>query len=287
MQHFFDGLPILVSFFSVVLGIVACFFGSLVGFGGGFISVPILRLSGHLTPQVVAATSLFMVGVNVAVASFALRKQKRINLRIGWSIGLGGIFGALAGVVGLKYVNSSQFDVLYGLMLLFIAFNMLKPAPHAEIAETQIESERSQRTSNLEFALMGLLVGFSSSLFGIGAGTVAIPLLLWRYKLPAYVAMPTASFIATIYIWPGVLAQIHEARVDWALAIPLSIGAVVGAHFGARYSNRLKSPQLKRIFGVICVVTFITLSIRHIPMFQPHAASTLATTIHITKADTK
>ena len=238
MQHVFDGLPVLTSFLSIVLGIVACFFGSLVGFGGGFISVPILRLSGHLTPQVVAATSLFMVGINVAVASFALRKKKRINLRIGWSVGLGGIAGALAGVAALKYVSSGQFDILYGLMLLFIAYNMLKPAKPLPIPDTAIESERSQRTSNIEFAIAGLLVGFSSSLFGIGAGTVAIPLLLWRYKLPAYVAMPTASFIATIYIWPGVLAQIHEARVDWALAIPLAIGAVIGANFGARYSNR-------------------------------------------------
>jgi uncharacterized membrane protein YfcA len=284
MQHVFDGLSIFASLLSIVLGIVACFFGSLVGFGGGFISVPILRLTGHLTPQVVAATSLFMVGVNVAVASFALRKGKRINLRIGWSIGIGGIGGALLGVVALKYVSSSQFDVLYGVMLLFIAYNMLKPSKPLAIPETAIESDRSQRTSNYEFALMGILVGFSSSLFGIGAGTVAIPLLLWRYKLPAYVAMPTASFIAMVYIWPGVIAQIREARVDWALAIPLAIGAVIGAHFGARYSNRLKSAQLTRIFGVICVITFLTLSARHLPMFQPHTAALATTTIQISKA---
>jgi uncharacterized protein len=287
MQHVLDGLPIFASFMSVVLGIVACFFGSLVGFGGGFISVPILRLSGHLTPQVVSATSLFMVGVNVAVASFALRKGKRINLRIGWSIGIGGIAGALLGVVALKYVSSSQFDVLYGVMLLFIAYNMLKPSKPSSIPETAIESDRSQRTSNYEFALMGILVGFSSSLFGIGAGTVAIPLLLWRYKLPAYVAMPTASFIAMVYIWPGVIAQIREARVDWALAIPLAVGAVIGAHFGARYSNRLKSAQLTRIFGVICVITFLTLSARHLPMFQPHTASLATTTIQVSKVASK
>ena len=287
MQHVLDGLPIFASFLSVVLGLVACFFGSLVGFGGGFISVPILRLTGHLTPQVVAATSLFMVGVNVAVASFALRKKKRINLRIGWSIGLGGIAGAMLGVFALKFVSSGQFDILYGAMLLFIAYNMLKPAKPSALPDTALESERSQRTKNLEFALMGVLVGFSSSLFGIGAGTVAIPLLLWRYKLPAYVAMPTASFIATIYIWPGVLAQIHESRVDWALAIPLAIGAVAGAHFGARYSNRLKSPQLTRIFGAICVVTFLTLSMRHLPMFQSHANTLAATTVQVSKAGTK
>jgi len=272
---------------SLVLGIVACFFGSLVGFGGGFISVPILRLAGHLSPQVVAATSLFMVGVNVAVASFALRKSKRINVRIGWSIGLGGIAGALLGVVALKYVSSGQFDLLYGAMLLFIAYNMLKPSKPMTIPETALESDRSQRASNYEFALMGVMVGFSSSLFGIGAGTVAIPLLLWRYKLPAYVAMPTASFIATIYIWPGVFAQIHEARVDWALAIPLAIGAVLGAYFGARYSNKLRSPQLTRIFGAICVITFLTLSMRHLPMFQNHTTTLATTTMQVSKAVSK
>jgi len=265
---------------AVVLGLVACFFGSLVGFGGGFISVPILRLTGHLTPQVVAATSLFMVGVNVAVASFALRKKNRINLRMGWAIGFGGIAGGLAGVYALRYVSSGQFDVLYGLMLLFIAINMLKPAQPSNLADTEIETDRSRKAGKLE--LMGLLVGFSSTLFGIGAGTVAIPLLLWRYKLPAYVAMPTASFIALIYIWPGVIAQIGEQRVDWALAIPLSLGAVVGAHYGARYSSRLKSLQLKRVFGAVCVVAFVTLSMRHLPIFQ-HPAAIAAASIPFSK----
>jgi hypothetical protein len=267
---------------AVVLGLVACFFGSLVGFGGGFISVPILRLTGHLTPQVVAATSLFMVGVNVAVASFALRKKNRINLRMGWAIGFGGIAGGLAGVYALRYVSSGQFDVLYGLMLLFIAINMLKPAQPSNLADTEIETDRSRKAGKLELGLMGLLVGFSSTLFGIGAGTVAIPLLLWRYKLPAYVAMPTASFIALIYIWPGVIAQIGEQRVDWALAIPLSLGAVVGAHYGARYSSRLKSLQLKRVFGAVCVVAFVTLSMRHLPIFQ-HPAAIAAASIPFSK----
>jgi uncharacterized membrane protein YfcA len=270
---------------AVVLGLVACFFGSLVGFGGGFISVPILRLSGHLAPQVVAATSLFMVGVNVAVASFALRKKNRINLRMGWAIGVGGIAGGLAGVYMLRFVSSGQFDVLYGLMLLFIAINMLKPAKPSTLSDNEIETDRSRAAGKLELGLMGVLVGFSSTLFGIGAGTVAIPLLLWRYKLPAYVAMPTASFIALIYIWPGVIAQIGAQRVDWALAIPLSIGAVVGAHYGARYSSRLKSLQLKRIFGAVCVVAFVALSMRHLPMFQrPVAvAAVAAATIPLVK----
>jgi hypothetical protein len=48
----------------------------------------------------------------------------------------------------------------------------------------------------------------------------------------------------------------------------------------------LKSAQLTRIFGVICVITFLTLSARHLPMFQPHT-TTLATTIQVSKADTK
>ena len=138
-------------------------------------------------------------------------------------------------------------------MLIFIGFNMLRPARGAELSDTEIESSRSLEAGNLELGIAGAIVGFFSSLFGLGAGTVAVPLLMWRYKLPAYIAMPTASFVALIYIWPNVFAQIAAQRVNWALAIPLSIGAVVGAHFGAKYSNRLSSPQLKRVFGVICV----------------------------------
>jgi uncharacterized protein len=273
----------MITALTALLGFVACFFGSLVGFGGGFISVPALRLVGHLSPQEVAATSLFMVGVNVAVASFALRKKKRINARMGRPLGLGGIVGGLIGVFALRFVSGAQFDVLYGLMLIFIAFNMLKPSRGAQLADTEIESPRSLEAGNLELGIAGALVGFFSSLFGLGAGTVAIPLLMWRYKLPAYVAMPTASFIALIYVWPNVLAQIAEHRVNWALAIPLSLGAVVGAHFGARYSNRLSSPQLTRVFGVICVCAFLSLTLRHLPDLLQHSKAVAATTIQVSK----
>ncbi|HTX56141.1 MAG TPA: sulfite exporter TauE/SafE family protein [Candidatus Acidoferrales bacterium] len=262
---------------TVLLGLVASFFGSLVGFGGGFISVPALRIFGHVSPQTVAATSLFMVGVNVAVASFALRKKKRINVRMGRALGLGGVAGGFLGVFMLRFVSGGQFDVLYGLMLIFIAFNMLRPARGEQLADTEIESPRSREAGSLELGLAGAIVGFFSTLFGLGAGTVAIPMLMWRYKLPAYVAMPTASFIAVIYVWPSVFLQIAAHRVDWALAIPLSLGAVIGAHFGARYSNRLRSPQLKRVFGVICVCAFFSLTLKHLPDLLQHSAAVAAT----------
>jgi len=249
-----------------ILGVVSCFFGSLVGFGGGFITVPVLRLVMQLPPQTVAATSLFMVGINVAVASVALRKQKRINLRMGWGLGVGGIVGSLLGVFMLRYINASAFDLLYGLMLLFIAYMMLKPSKSMGLPETDLESERSKRAGKIELGIMGIAVGFVSTLFGIGAGTIAIPLLMWRYKLPAYIAMPTSSFIALVYIWPGIVAQISQHRVDWMLAIPLSIGAVLGAQLGAQYSAKLRSVQLQRIFGAIAICAFIGLTIRHIPI---------------------
>jgi uncharacterized protein len=268
---------------TIILGFIACFFGSLVGFGGGFISVPALRLFGHVSPQVVAATSLFMVGVNVAVASFALRKKKRINVRMGRALGLGGVAGGVGGVFMLRFVNGSQFDVLYGLMLIFIAINMLKPARGEQLPDTEIESPRSREAGNLELGIAGAIVGFFSTLFGLGAGTVAIPMLMWRYKLPAYIAMPTASFIATIYVWPSVFLQIAAQRVDWALAIPLALGAVVGAHVGAKYSNRLSSPQLKRVFGVICVCAFLSLTLRHLPDLLQHS-SAVAATMHLSEA---
>ena len=258
----------LLTFAVAVLGMVSCFFGSLVGFGGGFITVPVLRLVGQIPPQTVAATSLFMVGVNVAVASVALRKQKRINLRMGWALGAGGVLGSFLGVYMLRYINASAFDLLYGLMLLFIAYMMLKPVKPSTLPETELESERSKLAGKFELGTMGISVGFVSTIFGIGAGTIAIPLLMWRYKLPAYIAMPTSSFIALVYIWPGIIAQIGAHRVDWALAIPLSIGAVIGAQIGAVYSARLKSIHLQRVFGAVAICAFVGLTIRHIPTFH-------------------
>ena len=254
----------IITLLALALGFVACFFGGMVGIGGGWATLPVLRIFGGYSPAVVSATSLMMVAVNAGMAAYALRNKKRINTRLGWAMGGGGAAGSVLGALLSSRVPSGWFDVMYGLLLLFLAWSLLRPKKNGDESE-DIETHESLRASRLELAAVGLGTGIVSSLFGVGGGILIVPLLLWRYKIPTHIAMATSSFVIAIYILPGVIAQMAGGSVNWALAIPLMIGGGGGAFFGARASTKIKADVLKRTFAVICIVAFLGLTLRHIP----------------------
>src|ERR1700729_3134606 len=59
-----------------VLAFATSIFGSLVGLGGGFILVPLLRLVFGLPPAITAGSSLVLVVTNNAMASIAYFRQR-------------------------------------------------------------------------------------------------------------------------------------------------------------------------------------------------------------------
>lgn len=99
----------------------------------------------------------------------------------------------------------------------------------------------------------GFLVGVYSALFGIGGGILLVPLMI---ALGADIK--TASATALVIIIPtalsGVLWEWSYHRVDWALAILLAVGAMVGSFGGVAVKNALASLTLRRGFATLLVL---------------------------------
>src|SRR5690625_7667343 len=95
-----------VEFLGLVL--IGCLVGLttvLFGFGGGFVTVPIITLVdadlGHDTARVAAATSALVMLVNAIVAAVSTRRDRLAQLQGRWAavgrLGLGGAVGAGVG----------------------------------------------------------------------------------------------------------------------------------------------------------------------------------------------
>src|SRR3972149_3540232 len=69
-----------------LFGVIAGFFGGMLGVGGGVIIIPLLILLFNLDARQAVGTSLVMIVFTALSATFAYDRQKRID----WKIGLTG-----------------------------------------------------------------------------------------------------------------------------------------------------------------------------------------------------
>ena len=107
----------------------------------------------------------------------------------------------------------------------------------------------------IAFIGIGLLAGLLSGLFGVGGGTVIVPLLVLLLQFDQRRAAGTslAAIVPTASV--GVISYATTGSVAWIPAIILAAGAVVGAQIGTRLLPRISQTALRWGFvGFLLVV---------------------------------
>lgn len=249
-----------------VAAFLASIFGSMVGLGGGFILVPVLRLFFGLAPAEAAGTSLVLVVANSASGALTYLLQRRVHVRVGLTLAAGGWPGSIAGAVLAKHISPTIFDGLLAVLLIAVALDMLarraKDVARRDDASMEVHALRGMPTA---IALsIGFAVGLVSSLFGIGGGVVLVPTLLYFSDLPAHAISATSHF--GIVLTSPVGLAMHAAQHDIKLSdvVSLVLGGLCGGPLGARLSLRLRSKQLLVFVAIALAIGAVSLVLRHV-----------------------
>jgi uncharacterized membrane protein YfcA len=106
---------------------------------------------------------------------------------------------------------------------------------------------------------VGMLAGILSGLFGVGGGTVIVPLLLLILRFDQRLASGTslAAIVPTAAV--GVISYAVHGSVAWIPALLLAAGAVVGAQIGTWLLPRVPQNALRWGFVAFLVVVIVTL----------------------------
>jgi uncharacterized membrane protein YfcA len=107
----------------------------------------------------------------------------------------------------------------------------------------------------LKYVLIGLLAGLLSGLFGVGGGTVIVPLLVLLCGFDQRLASGTslAAILPTAVV--GVISYAAVGSVSWLAALLLAVGAVAGAQIGTWLLPRLPVRALQWGFvGFLAIV---------------------------------
>jgi uncharacterized protein len=238
----------------------ASVFGSMVGLGGGFILVPILRLFLGFSPADAAGTSLVLIVANSASGAFTYLLHRRVHLRIGLLIALGGLPSSIIGAILSLHIPARIFDALLAVLLIALAIDMAWNAERRTAGRP--ESQRVQEIKGMSYRgalALGFVVGIFLSLFGLGGGTVLVPAFLYFSELPAHTISATSHFAILLTSPPGLIVHVLQHDVIGKDVAPLVAGGLLGGPIGARLSLRLQSPQLLIVVAIALVVAAVTL----------------------------
>jgi uncharacterized membrane protein YfcA len=99
---------------------------------------------------------------------------------------------------------------------------------------------------------IGLLIGFLGAIMGIGGGFLLVPIMIYVLRVPTSTVIGTSMVLTLVtMIIATVLQATTNHLVDAVLALVLMIGGVVGAQFGARAGQRIRSEHLRLLLGLL------------------------------------
>ena len=249
----------------IATGVFAGILAGLLGVGGGIVIVPVLFFlfqSFGVSPEsamlVATATSLATI-VPTSISSIRSHNKKGnvdFDLLKRWAVFI--LMGVLLGSWLVTRVEGNMLTMLFGVIAVLSALNMLfrtgKSALYQKLPNTTGQT------------VMGVSIGFFSSMVGIGGGTISVPLLT-LYNYPTHKAIGTAAAIGLIISLPGALTMLTLGSTptdapagtfglvnlfSFICIVPLT---VLFAPVGGSLAAKLDAVKLKKIFAFVLLFT--------------------------------
>ena len=246
----------------ILIGICAGFASGLLGVGGGFLIVPLqyfllkyIGVNSDLAMLISLGTSLAIIIPTSMSGAYRHTRTMDNILKPGIQLGIFGIVGGVIGGFVASALPSRVLEIIFGCLLLFVAFK--------NIVDINKEREEAKIPFNLISAgIIGLLVGFSSGLLGVGGGIFLIAILTALLGFSLIEAIGTSSVFICLTAVGGFLSYVVSG---WGVStFPYSIGyvsiinfvliacfSVPFAYIGAKVAHKVPQKKLKIIFSIV------------------------------------
>jgi uncharacterized membrane protein YfcA len=262
---------------------LAVLFGCLVGFalgltggGGGVFAVPLLVYAMGIAPREAVGISLAAVGATALFGAVPRLYRGEVEVRTGLLFAVAGMIGAPLGSYLSTLIPEHFLLVMFGFLMLVVAWRMWAKARDPKLAtgvcstEGQPQADRSacQRDEDGKLrltskcaqllAMVGLLTGVLSGMFGVGGGFVIVPALVLFSSMEIHRAVGTSLLVIFLISISGVSSYlIGGNELSWEITGAFIVGGFTGMWFGGLVAKRLKGPTLQKIFSIAVVLVAV------------------------------
>lgn len=258
-------------------GLIASPLGLLVGLvlgalgsGGSIIALPALVYGAGQTPQDATASSLLLVGTAALSGLWPHLRGGRVRAAMGGAFGLTGIGGSFAGTALNRRLDPNVLLLAFSALILVAAWRMVTACPTCTRVGEARELAHAGSTQHADLRLgrvlvvlaVGTMVGFLTGLFGVGGGFVIVPALtlVLGYAMPE--AIGTSLLVVAINCASALFARLETVHIDWSVAVPFTVAAVLGARLGGGIAGRLDPERSLRAFaaGLVALALYTAVS---------------------------
>jgi len=191
--------------------------------------------------------SLFVVGAAALVGALQRLRSGEIHLKAGLMFALSGMAGAAGGAQFTPLVSGKVLMIVFALLMLVVAINMLLNA--------KVEPTKESECRPVRCLLAGLGVGLLTGFIGVGGGFLLVPALAKFAKLPLRVATGTSLAVISFNSAAGFISHFGEAPPRWTLAFVFAGIAAAGVLLGSYFAKRLPVARLRQGFAFIVIIT--------------------------------
>ncbi len=235
-----------------IMGLFIGGLGTLIGAGGGFLLMPALVLMyPHERPETLASISLAVVFFNALSGTAGYARQKRIHYPSGLLFVATGIPGAIGGALVTSMLPRSMFDLWLGGLLVIVSLVLLIAGSLRPIGKDDAAHSRTPRPS-AKGGVFSFVVGFVSSLLGIGGGIIHVPGMVFLLGFPVHLAAGTSHFVLCFTAAAGTVAHIAggEFHNGFRRTAALAVGVVIGAQIGAKLAKHTPASWILRVLAL-------------------------------------
>lgn len=251
------------------LGVIAGLIAGIFGVGGGMVIVPSLiimfklyNMPENILTHLAIGTSLATIIITSLSSVRTHANQNNVTWPIFYQLTPTLLLGSFLGVVMAMHIAGQWLQFSFGLFILAIA---IKTALGTRKKTTPIQS---QQPSNVILKIGGLVIGWISSLFGIGGGAFTVPFLRYQ-NLTMTQAVGTSSACSIPIAIMGTLTNLILAWnhpnlpqgstgfIYWPAFFGIIITSIPSAHYGAKIANKLSNSALQKIFALFLLILAI------------------------------
>jgi len=225
--------------------------------GGGFLLVPLQVMWSGTRQREASGTSLAAIlpiaSVGAVVYYFG-RGQPQVDLGVAFSLVLGSVAGAIAGVYASTRIPEDALKVIVAVMLVGVG---LKEIHDALFEVSAVVSGHATGILDFEqyvlLALAGLAIGLLSGLTGVGGGILLVPTMVLGFGIAQRIAQGTSLMAILPTAAVGAFTHYRHGNVDLRAAALMAGAGIPGSLFGAGLALWLPDRILLGLFGFFLI----------------------------------
>ena len=255
-----------ILFFLLIMSVTALFAGFFAGFfgiGGGIITVPCLfyifgavGIDKSFIMHLAVGTSFAIIVPTAMMSVFTHYKYKAVDFGVVKTYGIFVVIGVIIGTFFAASMNTKSLVLFFSVIMYLLALNLIFLKDKTKI---KLKFNLLQRT------VLGFIVGFVSSLMGIGGAIMNVPILKFvGYTInKAIGSAASIGFLIAVFGCLGFLISGNMIKTD----IPLSTGfinipaflifipiTIVMAKVGATTVHKMKKEIIAKLFGLFLII---------------------------------